>query len=241
MFEPPATCRSCGNVFPSGFRFDGNIRDLTLADNTTVCPRCGALADVVDGTFDLVDGILTILNAPERTYREISLLADWLKSQTAGGKPPPTQEAVESQVRVHVPALMGLLTQIPRGKFSWNLFMTLLVAALTLVSEHLKAPDKTPAPTVQEVHQHIDNSVTINVTESSGVNISNVATGGSRISAPTRAPQPPSSAAQRPPASQSKAQPIRRTQPKIGRNDPCPCGSGKKYKHCHGDSTTGAR
>ncbi len=27
---------------------------------------------------------------------------------------------------------------------------------------------------------------------------------------------------------------IRREQPKVGRNDPCPCGSGKKYKHCHG-------
>lgn len=27
---------------------------------------------------------------------------------------------------------------------------------------------------------------------------------------------------------------IRRSQPKVGRNDPCPCGSGKKYKHCHG-------
>jgi SEC-C motif-containing protein len=25
-----------------------------------------------------------------------------------------------------------------------------------------------------------------------------------------------------------------RTSPKIGRNDPCPCGSGKKYKHCCG-------
>ncbi len=25
-----------------------------------------------------------------------------------------------------------------------------------------------------------------------------------------------------------------REQPKVGRNDPCPCGSGKKYKHCHG-------
>jgi preprotein translocase subunit SecA len=25
-----------------------------------------------------------------------------------------------------------------------------------------------------------------------------------------------------------------RAQPKVGRNDPCPCGSGKKYKHCHG-------
>lgn len=30
-----------------------------------------------------------------------------------------------------------------------------------------------------------------------------------------------------------KAQPIR-TEKKVGRNDPCPCGSGKKYKNCHG-------
>ncbi|MBA0434821.1 preprotein translocase subunit SecA [Stenotrophomonas maltophilia] len=27
---------------------------------------------------------------------------------------------------------------------------------------------------------------------------------------------------------------LQRDEPKIGRNDPCPCGSGKKYKHCHG-------
>ena len=27
---------------------------------------------------------------------------------------------------------------------------------------------------------------------------------------------------------------VRRDSPKIGRNDPCPCGSGKKYKKCHG-------
>jgi preprotein translocase subunit SecA len=25
-----------------------------------------------------------------------------------------------------------------------------------------------------------------------------------------------------------------RAEPKVGRNEPCPCGSGKKYKHCHG-------
>jgi preprotein translocase subunit SecA len=30
------------------------------------------------------------------------------------------------------------------------------------------------------------------------------------------------------------AQPYRREGPKLGRNDPCWCGSGKKYKHCHG-------
>ncbi|MCE2970329.1 MAG: preprotein translocase subunit SecA [Burkholderiales bacterium] len=31
-----------------------------------------------------------------------------------------------------------------------------------------------------------------------------------------------------------KAQPFKRFGDKIGRNDPCPCGSGKKYKQCHG-------
>jgi uncharacterized protein YecA (UPF0149 family) len=28
--------------------------------------------------------------------------------------------------------------------------------------------------------------------------------------------------------------PVMRETPKIGRNDPCPCGSGRKYKVCHG-------
>jgi preprotein translocase subunit SecA len=54
-----------------------------------------------------------------------------------------------------------------------------------------------------------------------------------------RAPPPPNGAAS--PGPQA-AEPelrlpkvtIRRDTPKVGRNDPCPCGSGKKYKHCHG-------
>ncbi|TMH99310.1 MAG: preprotein translocase subunit SecA, partial [Betaproteobacteria bacterium] len=38
-------------------------------------------------------------------------------------------------------------------------------------------------------------------------------------------------------ATKKKAQPIVRHTQKVGRNDPCPCGSGKKYKHCHGKLT----
>jgi len=34
-------------------------------------------------------------------------------------------------------------------------------------------------------------------------------------------------------------QTVVRTSPKIGRNDPCPCGSGKKYKHCCLNKGTG--
>jgi preprotein translocase subunit SecA len=35
-------------------------------------------------------------------------------------------------------------------------------------------------------------------------------------------------------AEASKPQPMVNAVPKVGRNDPCPCGSGKKYKQCHG-------
>ncbi len=37
----------------------------------------------------------------------------------------------------------------------------------------------------------------------------------------------------RQPAPAHKVQPVR-AEPKVGRNDQCPCGSGKKFKNCHG-------
>ena len=37
-----------------------------------------------------------------------------------------------------------------------------------------------------------------------------------------------------PPPRSAKPQTVVRDQPKVGRNEPCPCGSGKKYKKCHG-------
>ena len=55
---------------------------------------------------------------------------------------------------------------------------------------------------------------------------------------PSRPPQAPDAAPPpgRPaePEMQLPKVTIRRDTPKVGRNDPCPCGSGKKYKHCHG-------
>ncbi|PJA32333.1 MAG: preprotein translocase subunit SecA, partial [Zetaproteobacteria bacterium CG_4_9_14_3_um_filter_53_7] len=34
--------------------------------------------------------------------------------------------------------------------------------------------------------------------------------------------------------SEEETHTYKRDHPKVGRNDPCPCGSGKKYKQCHG-------
>ncbi|MEE9142001.1 MAG: preprotein translocase subunit SecA [Gammaproteobacteria bacterium] len=53
---------------------------------------------------------------------------------------------------------------------------------------------------------------------------------------PAAAPGRPNPATGRPGplARPEPAQPFVRDKKKVGRNEPCPCGSGKKYKHCHG-------
>jgi preprotein translocase subunit SecA len=52
------------------------------------------------------------------------------------------------------------------------------------------------------------------------------------------APPPPGAgarpAAAPPPPPQAAAAPFVRGERKVGRNEPCPCGSGRKFKHCHG-------
>ena len=56
-----------------------------------------------------------------------------------------------------------------------------------------------------------------------------VAGGGGGAASAEAARQPPRAG-----GDDAKVHTIRRDTPKVGRNDPCPCGSGKKYKKCHG-------
>ena len=49
----------------------------------------------------------------------------------------------------------------------------------------------------------------------------------------SQAAQGQAQAAEPPPVAKT----IRKETPKVGRNDPCPCGSGKKYKKCCGKNT----
>ena len=77
-----------------------------------------------------------------------------------------------------------------------------------------QAPEALPEPdTVQEQHREVN----------AYQHAAAPAAGGGTAVAPPPAPDTP-----------GKAGPMRRQEPKVGRNDPCPCGSGKKYKQCCG-------
>ena len=51
---------------------------------------------------------------------------------------------------------------------------------------------------------------------------------------PQQAPPGARQAPQRPQMPPQQPQQPVRAAPKVGRNQPCPCGSGKKFKNCHG-------
>src|SRR5215813_6254151 len=61
--------------------------------------------------------------------------------------------------------------------------------------------------------------------------------GARTAAAPQASPFAPSRSQQQPArvgGDDATPKTVRRDEPKVGRNDPCPCGSGKKYKKCHG-------
>jgi preprotein translocase subunit SecA len=73
------------------------------------------------------------------------------------------------------------------------------------------------------------------------------AAGSESVSAPVRLPRerrgPPVNYSYGAAASggqDAKVETVQRSAPKVGRNDPCPCGSGRKYKKCHGAAAAGA-
>lgn len=130
--------------------------------------------------------------------------------------------------RVYLPVLLEDDTGVARGndwaagfmrgvqaRFgSWNELLDsedeggCLVPMMALVHEHDPDPELRPAPITDDRREEVIASMVAG------------ATLAYRFYAPHRR------------AAATPSAPLRRDGPKVGRNDPCPCGSGRKYKHC---------
>ena len=98
---------------------------------------------------------------------------------------------------------------------SFNLFKTLIDKVNKEIVSFLLKADLPTQSNVQEERRQAE---------------TNLQTSRPEMAAPSSGdPQNPN----QPPQTQQKTQPVRVGQ-KVGRNEPCPCGSGKKYKKCHG-------
>ncbi len=118
---------------------------------------------------------------------------------------------------------------------SFELFKGMLLRLNTETTEFLMKVD---IPHEEEIESTNKAAVNIDHYQKAQVNQPNGNNGNSKNTSSTRAPQFQGSegyeqAMQSSHTQQEKQQPVI-AEPKVGRNDLCPCGSGKKYKQCHG-------
>jgi hypothetical protein len=71
-----AHCGNCGCLFLSPYRIRNSTRSGTKKGNTAGCPNCGHRAAVVEGVFDAVGDVLTLIDGPQLTRDLMKKFAD---------------------------------------------------------------------------------------------------------------------------------------------------------------------
>jgi hypothetical protein len=202
----PAFCDDCGVAFPSGFVVTGEVVGLSMAGNTSgPCPRCGGKGHLPDGVFNFTGQTIEIVSAPGRTIDELARFADILRKARESGASP---DATAREIRENTPNFAGVADLLPKNRQDWYAFLTLLMTIVALAMQLMKHSES-PAGNIT-VNQVI-NEVYKDSTKQSAV-----------------AKQSPGK------AGKTGRRPLGKSGGKTGRNETCPCGSGKKYKKCHG-------
>jgi hypothetical protein len=75
-------------MVPSSLFLD-NVRNANLSGNVSGCPNCGGPATVVEGTFDIADGLVSVLSAPDWTLTRLRELQAALQAARAAAPDDP--------------------------------------------------------------------------------------------------------------------------------------------------------
>ena len=102
----PAFCPSCGLIFPGAFAIEGFAHNITLEGNRERCPRCGAWAELPDGTFDVLGDTIHVLSASGLTRERLLRLKSLLEAARSGAMP---DEAAVQAVVAEAPSLAPLI------------------------------------------------------------------------------------------------------------------------------------
>ena len=80
----PAFCPKCGLIFPTRALDIRGDTTVIMEDNVETCPRCGAWAELPDGSFSIVDDTIRVLSASQLTRERLFRLAAILEQAQAG-------------------------------------------------------------------------------------------------------------------------------------------------------------
>lgn len=190
----PAFCSQCGLIFGSGIFID-NSTNIQLNNVLSSCPRCGALARVPDGIYNVLGGAVELLSGPKRSVEQLQLLKNVFEKAREQGK---SREQVQTEIVQAVPELSSLATALPTTRGELYAFITTILTLLTLMVSAYAAW-KPAGPSQEEINSMVSQALQKNMQTSNAKGT-------------TTTPK--------------------RNNLKTGRNEKCPCGSGKKFKKC---------
>lgn len=196
MVNLPAVCNKCGSIFPSGVAANGGVTITIMSSKSGPCPVCGGMGDIPDGTYRVIENIIEVLSAPDRTIYELKRLSEILDQ--AKKEEISKKELVEEAEKT-IPKISSLLEWvIPKTREEKFEYGSRFIMAILGIATQLFISTMINNQPVEEIRPEtiINQTYEIqnyNVYEKKPVKVE-----------------------------------------KAGRNDPCPCGSGAKYKMCHG-------
>lgn len=205
-----AICTKCGTSFPSGFFLGEGVSGAQFAGNLSgPCPKCGSMGRIPDGTYGVADGLIRFLGSGAEAKDRWYLLNDLVQTAKVSNW---DAAQFRKQAAARSPAAAQLLDFLPESKSEWYGFLSLLIATLALLQVFFGVTHTDPTPPLTQ--EQIAQAVTQGVLEAQ-----KLSTAAETAHAPAHQ------------SIHAKSRPFGR---KVGRNESCPCGSGKKYKRCHG-------
>lgn len=210
MLGLPVHCDNCGLDFEGrGIAIAGNVENLTLRGNRESCPRCGAMAHIVEGTYNVRDGVLQALSATPLDRALLERLMPIVQRAQAGEIPP---EEAGAEIGYLSPELASAFARVPPRLRA--AFVQLLILVLGIIGGQLYGEWRDDSVTQSQLEQSLDRHDRI------------------ELDAIEQAFQQAADSYRRDSAQNTKHR--ARALRKAGRNDLCPCGSGRKSKHCCG-------
>lgn len=193
MVSLPAICDNCGLIFNSGIAGSGGGTITITGSKAGPCPRCGGMGSIPDGTYRMIENIVEVLSAPERTLEELRKLSNYI-DQANDGKMSVSE--LSEKTKEEIPSLGPFLDWIvPRNREEkFNFGMIILSTILPIIISALMNSKPAPQIKVETIINNIYHTEQV-------------------LEVPQKTPIKVN---------------------KVGRNEMCPCGSGLKYKKCHG-------
>lgn len=127
MAHLPALCSSCGAILPaSGIRVS-NVEKLTISNVRVQCRYCGGMADVFDGTMEVTDNAIKLLQSGNVSQALLERLRDLAKE--AYEKKTDVDTFAKRVEEIH-PSL-GTLVRNSKGRMSFPSFLLILIFLIT--------------------------------------------------------------------------------------------------------------